>query len=127
MLLYGPPGTGKTTLTDTLPSIIGLTPICNPICSAELNRSLVGQTEKVIIDMVNRARYVPYLLCCVSIDEIDGLAPKRDDKQGASKIDALAVLLSVIGGIKDVPNLIFVSSTNRINSMDDAFKRRMSG
>ena len=95
--------------------------------AGELNRSYVGQSEKLIIDMVNRARYVPYLLCCVSIDEIDGLAPKRDERSGAHKIDALAVLLSVIGGINDVPNLIFVSSTNRINSMDDAFKRRMSG
>lgn len=58
---------------------------------------------------------MPHLLCCVAIDEIDGLAPKRDDKAGTHKIDALSVLLAVIGGIKDVPNLIILASTNRIN------------
>ena len=36
-------------------------------------------------------------------------------------------MLSVIRGIKDVPNLIFLTSTNRLNQMDEAFKRRMSG
>ncbi len=70
---------------------------------------------------------VPYLLCCISIDEVDGLAPKRDEKSSQGKVDALSTLLGLIGGINDVPNIIFLTSTNRINMMDDAFKRRMSG
>lgn len=37
------------------------------------------------------------------------------------------MLLSVIGGIKDVPNLIFLASTNRLNKIDEAFRRRMNG
>ena len=81
----------------------------------------------MLLDLVERATKIPYLPCCVGIDEIDRLAPKRDDKSSQGKVDALAVLLSVIGGIKDVPNLIFLASTNRLNMMDDAFKRRMSG
>jgi hypothetical protein len=36
MLLHGPPGTGKTVLTDTLPQIIGLTPICEPMSASEV-------------------------------------------------------------------------------------------
>lgn len=127
MLLYGPPGTGKTVLTDILPSRIGLTPISYPLCASEVNRSLVGQTEKLLLELVSRAEKIPYLLCCLAVDEIDGLAPKRDEKSSQGKIDALAVLLSVIGGIKDVKNLMFLASTNRLNQMDDAFKRRMSG
>mgnify|MGYP000921753514 FL=1 len=127
MLLFGPPGTGKTVLTDILPSKIGLTPISYPLCASEVNRSLVGQTEKLLLELVSRAERIPYLLCCLAVDEIDGLAPKRDEKSGQHKIDALAVLLSVIGGIKDVKNLMFLASTNRLNQMDDAFKRRMSG
>jgi len=127
MLLHGPPGTGKTTLTDNLPNKIGLTSVSYPLCAAEVNRSLVGQTERLLMDLVTRATRIPYLLCCVAIDEIDGLAPKRDGHSSEHKVDALAVLLSVIGGIKDVPNLIFLASTNRLNQMDDAFKRRMSG
>jgi len=127
MLLYGPPGTGKTTLTDKLPSIIGLTPISYPLCAAEVNRSLVGQTEKLLIELFARATKVPYLLCSISIDEIDGLAPKRDEKSSQHKGDVLGVLLSLIGGIKDVDNLVILASTNRLNMMDEAFRRRMSG
>ena len=127
MLLYGPPGTGKTVLTDILPSRIGLTPISYPLCASEVNRSLVGQTEKLLLELVSRAQKIPYLLCCLAVDEIDGLAPKRDGNSSQHKVDALAVLLSVIGGIKDVSNLMFLASTNRLNQMDDAFKRRMSG
>ena len=127
MLLYGPPGTGKTTLTDKLPSIIGLTPISYPLCAAEVNRSLVGQTEKLLLELFARARKVPYLLCAISIDEIDGLAPKRDEKSSQHKGDVLAVLLSLIGGIKDVKNIVVLASTNRLNMMDEAFRRRMSG
>ena len=127
MLLFGPPGTGKTTLTETLPNRIGLTQISYPLSAAELNRSLVGQTEKLILDLVARANKIPYLFCCISIDEIDSLAPKRDEKSSQHKTDVLGVLLSVIGGIKDVPNLMFLASTNRLNQIDEAFKRRMSG
>jgi hypothetical protein len=36
------------------------------------------------------------------------------------------MLLSVIGGNKDVPNLVFMASTNRLNKIDPAFLRRMS-
>ena len=37
MILYGPPGTGKTVLTDLLPLLIGLTPICEPLSASEVN------------------------------------------------------------------------------------------
>jgi len=86
----------------------------------------LGQTERLILDLCNRARRVPHLLCCISIDEIDGLAPKRDGNAAGHKVDALSVLLAVIGGIKDVPNLIFLASTNRMHMMDEAFLRRMT-
>ena len=70
---------------------------------------------------------MPHLLCCVSIDEIDSLVPKRDEKSSQYKTDGIAVLLAVIGGIKDVPNLVILASTNRLNQIDDAIKRRLSG
>jgi len=42
ILFYGPPGTGKTTVAEKFPDLIGLTAICTPLSSTELNRSLVG-------------------------------------------------------------------------------------
>ena len=40
------------------------------------------------MELVTRATKIPYLLCCVGIDEIDGLAPKRDEKSSQHKADA---------------------------------------
>ncbi|CAF5098523.1 unnamed protein product [Rotaria sp. Silwood1] len=74
-----------------------------------------------------RCHRIPYLMCCVSIDEIDSLAPKRKDDTSDGNLAKLSVLLSVIDGIKDVPNLMIFCATNRLHMMDDAFLRRMSG
>jgi transitional endoplasmic reticulum ATPase len=66
-------------------------------------------------------------MCCLSIDEIDSLAPKRDEDSSEGKVDKISVLLSLIEGIKDVPNLMILCATNRLHMMDEAFLRRMSG
>ncbi|KAG2370739.1 hypothetical protein C9374_014262, partial [Naegleria lovaniensis] len=128
LLLYGPPGTGKTTITEHIGDLIGLYQVVPPISSTEVNRSLVGETEKLLLDMCNRATLIPHLAACITIDEIDNLAPKRnDDSNSQGKKDALSILLAVIGGIKDVENLVFLASTNYRNNIDDAFLRRMRG
>jgi hypothetical protein len=119
-------GTGKTTLTYKLPKKVGFTAMSPPLAAAEVNRSLVGQTEKLLVDLLTRAQRFPHLICSISIDEIDGLAPRRDEKSSQHKNDALSVLLSLIGGIKDVSNLVFMASTNRLKMMDEAFLRRMN-
>jgi hypothetical protein len=54
---------------------IGLTEVVQPLAAAEVNRSLVGQTERILLDLCNRARRVPHLLCCISIDEIGKCRP----------------------------------------------------
>jgi hypothetical protein len=119
-------GTGKTTLTDVLPRKMGFTPVCDALSSAEVNRSYVGQTEQLLKDLLTRAHKLPHLMCMIAVDEIDGLAPKRDDKSSQSKNDALNILLAYVGGAKAVKNLVFMASTNRLKMMDEAFKRRIS-
>jgi Cdc6-like AAA superfamily ATPase len=125
MILYGPPGTGKTHLCTVIIQKFGLFGLVEPLSSSELNRSLVGQTEQLLMAMFHRATYVPYLLCCIAIDEIDALVPKRSEKSAEHKVDVLSLLLSLIGGIKDVPNVFIIASTNRLNKIDDAFARRL--
>ncbi len=125
MLFYGPPGTGKTHLSNVIIKKSGLEPVVEPLSSAELNRSLVGATEKLLMAIWDRAKRCPQWLCCVAIDEIESLVPKRNDKAAGHKVDALSLLLSLIGGIKDVPNLYVIASTNRLNKIDDAFARRL--
>ena len=80
MILYGPPGTGKTVLTKALPNIIGFHLIEKGLSAADFMKSLVGESSRMIRDLVNRATVSPYLLCSVGIDEVDGLVPDRKDK-----------------------------------------------
>ena len=62
--------------------------------------------------------HIPYAIRCVSINEIDS---------SEGKVDKISVLRCLIGGIKDVPNLMIFSATNRLHMMNEAFLRRMSG
>lgn len=112
---------------STLSVRIGITMVAPPLAAGELNRSLVGESERIISDICMRCHRIPYLMCCVSIDEIDSLTSKRNDKSSESNVAKLSVLLSVIDGIKDVPNLMIFCATNRLHIMDEAFLRRMQG
>ena len=120
-------GTGKSVIMSSLAKKVGIAMLGPPLAAGELERPLVGQSEAVILDLCMRGNRLPHLICCVSIDEIDSLAPRRDEDSSEGKVAKISVLLSVIEGIKDVPNLMFFSATNRLHMMDEAFLRRMSG
>ncbi|CAF1577898.1 unnamed protein product, partial [Adineta ricciae] len=120
-------GTGKSDIMSKLSTRMGVNMVAPPLAAGELNRSLVGESERVILDICVRCHRTPYLMCCVSIDEIDSLAPKRTDDSSDVNVSKLSVLLSVIDGIKDVPNLMIFCATNRLHMMDEAFLRRMNG
>ncbi|CAF5206889.1 unnamed protein product [Rotaria magnacalcarata] len=126
-IMYGPPGTGKSVIMSKLAKKIGIAMLGPPLAAGELERPLVGQSEAIILDLCMRGNRLPHLMCCVSIDEIDSLALKRDEDSSEGKVAKISVLLSVIEGIKDISNLMFFSATNRLNMMDEAFLRRMSG
>ncbi|CAF0828728.1 unnamed protein product [Didymodactylos carnosus] len=125
LLLYGPPGTGKSELLKCAAIFAGITMTTTPLAAGELNRPYVGETEKLLVDIMYRAAAIPHLICAMTIDEIDGLVPKRDNNAQQSKVDGISVLLSHIEGVKNIPNLIVFGATNRRNMMDEAFLRRM--
>ncbi|CAF3923033.1 unnamed protein product [Rotaria sordida] len=127
LIMYGPPGTGKSDILSKLAKKLGIIMVGPPLAAGELNRPLVGESERILIALCLRCYQVPYAMCCISIDEIDSLAPKRDEDSSEGKVDKISVLLSLIEGIKDVPNLMILSATNRLHMMDEAFLRRMSG
>lgn len=103
----------------------GITTTTSPLAAGELNRPLVGETERLLVDIMQRSNMLSFLICAMIIDEIDGLVPKRDNNAQQSKVDGISVLLSHIEGVKNIPNLIVLGATNRRNMMDDAFLRRM--
>ena len=97
------------------------------LSAADFAKSLVGESSRMIKELVNRAKVSPHLMCSIGIDEIDGLVPDRKDKDEKNKGEGISMLLSVIGGNKDVPNLTFLASTNHMNKIDEAIRRRLSG
>ncbi|CAF1435268.1 unnamed protein product [Adineta ricciae] len=125
LLLFGPPGTGKSEILKLASVLAGFTIITPPLSAGELNRPLVGETERLLVDIMSRANTIPYLICALIIDEIDGLVPKRDNNAHQGKVDGISVLLSHIEGVKNIPNLILLGATNRKTMMDEAFLRRM--
>ncbi|CAF1619245.1 unnamed protein product [Rotaria sp. Silwood1] len=125
LLLYGPPGTGKSELLKRAAIFAGITMTTTALAAGELNRPYVGETERLLVDIMYRSNTIPYLICALTIDEIDGLVPKRTNNAQQSKVDGISVLLSHIEGVKNIPNLIVLGATNRRNMMDEAFLRRM--
>ncbi|CAM4861665.1 unnamed protein product [Rotaria socialis] len=99
--------------------------VTQPLSAGELNRPYVGETEKLLVDIMYRAHAIPFLICAMTIDEIDGLVPKRDNNAQQGKVDGISVLLSHIEGVKNIPNLIVFGATNRRNMMNEAFLWRM--
>ena len=64
-------------------------------------------------------------MCVLVVDEIDALAPSRSGSSSQHHIDLLSVILSLVNGNKDVPNLLIFGATNRKENMDSAFLRRI--
>jgi DNA polymerase III delta prime subunit len=125
LLVYGPPGTGKTTIIKNMADHIGLTLVYPTFPAGAINEPHVGEAEKKVLDMFQRAREIPWLPCALVVDEIDGMAPARTGDSADHKVAVLSILLAEFGGIKDVPNMFVLGSTNRLQEMDEAFKRRM--
>ncbi|CAF3993834.1 unnamed protein product, partial [Rotaria sordida] len=115
----------KSELLKRAAVFAGITTTTTPLAAGELNRPHVGETEKLLVDIMYRSNPISYLICAMIIDEIDGLVPKRDNNAQQSKVDGISVLLSHIEGVKNIPNLIVLGATNRRNMMDEAFLRRM--
>ncbi len=70
-------GTGKSGIMSKLAVKLGIAIVGPPLAARELNHPLVGESERILIVLCQRCYRIPYAMCCVSIDEIDSLAPKR--------------------------------------------------
>jgi ATP-dependent 26S proteasome regulatory subunit len=125
VLLYGPPGTGKTTIIKRLCEALNVKLVGPMMAAGDFAKPLVGQSERMINMLAERAERVPWRLCAVVVDEIESLVQSREKAGGGGGSSQLSVLLSRIGGVSDVRNLIFFAATNHPEQMDGAFMRRM--
>ena len=120
LLLHGPPGTGKTLLAKAIATECSLNFI--PVKGPELLNMYVGESEKNIRDLFERARALQP--CVLFFDELDSLAPKRGHGGDSGVMDRIvAQLLTEIDGLNTSSMLFVIGATNRPDLLDPALLR----
>ncbi|MBI5001661.1 MAG: CDC48 family AAA ATPase [Euryarchaeota archaeon] len=119
VLLYGPPGTGKTLIAKAVANEAGAS--FYSIQGPEIMSKYYGDTEKALRDRFEEAeKSAPSI---IFIDELDSIAPKRDEVQGEVERRLVAQMLTLMDGMSSRGNVIVIGATNREDSIDPALRR----
>ncbi len=119
VLLYGSPGTGKTLLAKAVANESGAYFIS--INGPEITSKWYGESEKKIRDIFKEAEEnAPSI---IFVDEIDAIAPKREDVTGEVERRIVAQLLACMDGLKSRGQVIVIGATNRPDALDPALRR----
>ena len=119
VILHGPPGTGKTLLAKAVAneSEASFFSIAGP----EIMGSHYGESEQRLRDIFQEAgKRAPSI---IFIDEIDSIAPKREDARGEVERRVVAQLLTLLDGLEPRQNVVVIAATNRVEAIDEALRR----
>jgi len=119
ILLYGPPGCGKTLIAKVLASESEAN--MYSINGPEIMNKYYGETEAKIRDIFKEAKENSPSI--IFIDEIDAIAPKREEAYGDVEKRVVAQLLALMDGLNERGNVIVLGATNRPESVDPALRR----
>ncbi|KAG2478249.1 MAG: AAA family ATPase [Nitrosopumilales archaeon] len=119
ILLYGPPGCGKTLIAKVLASESEAN--MYSINGPEIMNKYYGETEARLRDIFKEAKDNSPSL--IFIDEIDAIAPKREEAYGDVEKRVVAQLLALMDGLTERGNVIVLGATNRPESLDPALRR----
>lgn len=119
VLLYGPPGTGKTLLAKAVATESDANFIL--LNGPEIMSKFYGESEKKIRDLFEQAaKNAPSI---IFIDEIDAIAPKREDSFGEVERRVVSQILTCMDGLKSRGRVVVIGATNMPNSIDPALRR----
>jgi len=119
ILLHGPPGTGKTLLAKAVATESDANFIL--LNGPEIMSKFYGESEKKIRDIFEEAEKTAPTI--IFIDEIDAIAPKREEVTGEVERRVVSQLLTMMDGLKSRGKVIVIGATNRINAVDSALRR----
>lgn len=119
VLLHGPPGTGKTMLAKAVAGETSSNFIS--IGGPEIVSKFYGESEGKLREIFKEAEEnAPSI---IFIDEIDSIAPKREEVTGEEERRIVAQLLSLMDGLNSRGKVVVIGATNRPNSIDEALRR----
>jgi len=119
VLLYGPPGCGKTLLAKAVANETNAHFIS--ISGPEIMSKFYGESEQRLREIFEEAKKnAPSI---IFIDEIDAIAPKREEVTGEVEKRVVAQLLALMDGLEARGNVIVIAATNRPNALDPALRR----
>ncbi|ADD08216.1 CDC48 family AAA ATPase [Candidatus Aciduliprofundum boonei] len=119
VLLYGPPGTGKTLLAKAVANEANAHFIY--LSGPEIMSKFYGQSEENLREIFKEAQdNAPSI---IFIDEIDSIAPKRDEVSGEVERRVVAQLLALMDGLESRGKVVVIGATNRPNALDPALRR----
>ena len=119
VLLYGPPGTGKTLLAKAVASESNSHFIS--ISGPEIMSKFYGESEARLREIFKEAREKAPSI--IFVDEIDSIAPKREEVTGEVERRVVSQLLSLMDGLEARGKVIVIAATNRQNAIDPALRR----
>ena len=119
VLLHGPPGTGKTLIAKAVANEADAYFI--PIAGPEIMSKFYGESEARLREVFEDAeKNAPAI---VFIDELDAIAPKREEVTGEVERRVVAQLLSLMDGLKARGKVVVIGATNRPQALDPALRR----
>ena len=119
VLLYGPPGTGKTLLAKAVANESNAHFIS--ISGPEIMSKFYGESEARLREIFKEAREKAPSI--IFVDEIDSIAPKREEVTGEVERRVVSQMLSLMDGLEARGKVIVISATNRPNAIDPALRR----
>ncbi|MDF2421686.1 MAG: CDC48 family AAA ATPase [Nitrosopumilus sp.] len=119
VLLYGPPGTGKTLLAKAVANESQAHFIS--ISGPEIMSKFYGESEARLREIFKEAREKSPSI--IFVDEIDSIAPKREEVTGEVERRVVSQMLSLMDGLEARGKVIVIAATNRPNAIDPALRR----
>ena len=119
VLLHGPPGTGKTLIAKAVANESDAS--FHTISGPEIMSKYYGESEEQLRDVFEEATESSPAI--VFMDELDSIAPKREEAGGDVERRVVAQLLSLMDGLEERGEVVVIGATNRVDAIDPALRR----